>query len=318
MRIVSLLPSATEIICALGLEDQLVGVTHECDYPPSVQGLPKVTRTLIPAQASSSEINQLVRERLQTNGALYTLNLPVLEDLRSDLIVTQALCDVCAVAGDEVRSVACTLPGNPRVINLEPQTLSEVLASIRQVAKAASVDRTGEKTIRELRARIEAVVTRTARLQHRPRVILLEWLDPPFSCGHWSPEVIRLAGGIEGLGQEGRPSRTVGWDEVQAWKPEVVFIACCGFSAERAMCDLPALRSVAAWRDLPAVRSGRVYVTDGSHYFSRPGPRLVDSLEVLAHTLHPEVHPLPDGLPRPIQVNDSGIGIISGVSPVSA
>ncbi|GAB6067451.1 cobalamin-binding protein [Methylothermus subterraneus] len=307
MRIVSLLPSATEIICALGLQDQLVGVTHECDYPPFVRRLPKVTRTLIPTDASSGEIDRLVRRRLQTQHALYTLDLPVLKALRPDLIVTQALCDVCAVAAEEVQAAVCTLPGSPRVIHLEPQTLSDIFTSIRQVATAVGVERSAEEVITRLTARIEAVVARSATLHQRPRVALLEWLDPPFSCGHWNPELVRLAGGIEGLGKEGQPSRTLGWEEVRVWQPEVVFIACCGFSAERTLRDLALLRSVPAWQDLPAVRSGRVYVTDGSHYFSRPGPRLVDSLEILAHTLHPDVHPLPAGLPPPVCVNNPAV-----------
>jgi len=307
MRIVSLLPSATEMICALGLEDQLVGVTHECDYPPSVQRLPKVTRTLIPTEASSGEIDRLVRQRLQTERTLYTLDVPVLQVLRPDMIVTQALCDVCAVAEDEVRAAACMLPGGPRVINLEPQTLSEVLASIRQVATAVGVDRHADEVIRGLTGRVETLIARTAALQRRPRVALLEWLDPPFSCGHWSPELVRLAGGVEGLGHEGQPSRTLRWDEVLAWQPEVVFIACCGFSVERTLCDLPALQFIPGWQDVPAVQSGRVYVTNGSHYFSRPGPRLVDSLEILAHTLHPDVHPLPAGLPPPVRVDNSAV-----------
>jgi iron complex transport system substrate-binding protein len=314
MRIVSLLPSATEIICALGLNDQLVGVTHECDYPPFVRQLPKVTRTLIPTEASSGEIDRLVRQRLQTKRALYTLDVPLLQVLRPDLIVTQALCDVCAVADDEVRAAACMLPGGPRVINLEPQTLSEVLASIRQVAAAVDVDRSAEEAIKRLTARVAEVVRRTAGLQRRPRVAFLEWIDPPFSCGHWSPELVRLAGGLEGLGHEGRPSRTLRWDEVLTWQPDVVFIACCGFSVERTVCDLPLLRFVPGWQGVPAVRNDRVYVTDGSHYFSRPGPRLVDSLEILAHTLHPETHPLPNGLPPPVRVNGSGVGILTGVS----
>jgi iron complex transport system substrate-binding protein len=305
MRIVSLLPSATEIICALGLEDELVGVTHECDYPPVVRHLPKVTNTLIPAEAPSADIDRLVRERLRTNRALYTLDLPTLEGLRPDLIVTQALCDVCAVAEEEVRAAACMLPDGPAVINLEPQTLSQVFAAVRQVAKAAGVDRKAEEVVGGLTARVEAVVARAARVRHRPRVALLEWLDPPFSCGHWSPELVRLAGGVEGLGREGRPSRTLRWDQVTTWQPEIVFIACCGFGVERTMDDVPRLQSVPGWQDLPAVRLGRVYVTDGSQYFSRPGPRLVDSLEILAHALDPEVHPLPLGLPAPKRVVDS-------------
>lgn len=312
MRIVSLLPSATEIVCALGLEDRLVGVTHECDYPAFVRGLPKVTRTLIPADAASADIDRLVRQRLRTNRALYTLDLPALEALRPDLIVTQALCDVCAVAEDEVRAAACRLPGNPSVIHLEPQTLSDVLASVRQVARAAGVERRGEDLVARLRSRIEAVAARTAGVRRRWRVALLEWLDPPFCGGHWSPELVRLAGGVEGLGREGRPSRTLRWDEVLAWQPEVVFIACCGFSVERALQDVPPLDSVPGWLSLPAVRSGRVYVTNGSHYFSRPGPRLVDSLEILAHALHPDVHPLPDGLPPAVRVAGSGVAVLDG------
>jgi iron complex transport system substrate-binding protein len=301
MTIISLLPSATEMICALGLEDRLLGVTHECDYPSSVQRLPKVTRTLIPIDAPSGEIDRLIRARLHTTRALYTLDLAVLRELRPDLIVTQALCDVCAVSEEEVRAAACELPGGPRILNLEPQTLSEVLASMREVAAVAGVERFAEEVIAGLTARVEAVAARTALVQHRPRVALLEWLDPPFSCGHWSPELVRLAGGVEGLGHAGQRSRTLSWDEVLAWQPEVVFIACCGFSVERTLSDLPALRLVPGWQDLPAVRSGRVYVTDGSAYFSRPGPRLVDSLEILAHALLPEVHPLPPGLPAAVR-----------------
>src|SRR5574341_234321 len=306
MRIVSLLPSATEMICALGLGDQLVGVTHECDYPPTVLQLPKVTRTLIPNEATSGEIDRLVREQLKTTRALYTLNLPLLKELQPDLIVTQSLCDVCAVAQDDVQAALSQLPGKPRVINLEPQSLSDVFAAMRQVALAAGVS--AERTIQSLTARVEAIATRSATLPHRPRVALLEWLDPPFSCGHWSPQLVRLAGGIEGLGQEGRPSRTVRWDEVMTWQPEVVFVACCGLNAARTLQDLSLVQSIPGWQDLPAVRAGRVYVTDGSQYFSRPGPRLVDSLEIIAHVLHPAVHPLPTGLPAPICVTGTSVG----------
>lgn len=237
---------------------------------------------------------------------MYALDLPVLTALQPDLIVTQALCGVCAVAEDEVRAAACVLPGSPQVVNLEPRCLSEVLGSMTQVAMAAGAGRSAEEALARMTARVEAITTRTAGIQHRPRVALLEWLQPPFSCGHWNPELVRLAGGVEGLGQEGQPSRTLRWDEVLAWQPEVVFIACCGFSVERTLRDLPSLQFVPGWKDMPAVRSDEVYVTDGSHYFSRPGPRLVDSLEILAHTLHPGMHPLPIGLPRPVRVTGSG------------
>ena len=293
LRIVSLLPSATEIICALGLEAQLVGVTHECDYPPSVRALPKVTHTLIPTDATSQEIDHLVRERLQSVQALYTLNLPVLEALQPDVIVTQALCDVCAVAEEEVKAAACRLPGNPQVINLEPQTLEEVFASLHQVAAATGRQAVAEEVVAGLQARVEAVARRSAMVDRRPRVALLEWLHPPFSCGHWSPELVHLAGGEEVLGRAGVPSRTLTWEEVADARPEVVFVACCGFSVERTLEDLDLLAAHPVWSSLPAVRQGQVYVTDGSHYFSRPGPRLVESLEILAYALHPALHPQP-------------------------
>ncbi|MCS6948433.1 MAG: cobalamin-binding protein [Steroidobacteraceae bacterium] len=306
MRIVSLLPSATEIICALGLEEYLVGVTHECDFPAFVDALPKVTRTLIPSGATSAEIDRLVRERLRTNRALYMLDLPMLEALRPDLLVTQALCDVCAVAEEEVRAAACELPGSPRVVNLQPQTLHDVFASIRQVAEAAGVERRADALIARLTQRVEAVATRSARRRvPPPRVALLEWLDPPFCCGHWSPELVRLAGGTEGLGRAGQPSRTLRWEDVCAFQPQVVFIACCGFTVERTLFDVERLAEVPSWRELPACRAGEVYVTDGAQYFSRPGPRLVDSLEMLAHTLDPTLHPLPADVPPPVRLTAS-------------
>jgi iron complex transport system substrate-binding protein len=302
MKIVSLLPSATEIICELGLRDQLVGVTHECDYPPSVVGLPKVTRTLIPTDASSSEIDALVRDRLGAQSALYALDMETLERLQPDLIVTQALCDVCAVAEEEVRNAACLLLSGPRVINLEPETLEQVLECIRAVAIATGIESRGEATIAALRARVDAVIARGRNVRNRPRVALLEWLDPPFSTGHWNPELVRLAGGQDGLGREGEKSVTLRWEQVVAWQPEIVLISCCGFTAERTMQEIDVLRDVPGWEDMPAVRDGRVYVTDGASYFSRPGPRLVDSLELLAHVIHPGVHPLPEWVQPPIRL----------------
>ena len=307
LRIVSLLPSATEIICGLGLEAQLVGVTHECDYPASVRRLPKVTRTLIPTDASSREIDQLVVERLKTNRALYTLDLPTLERLRPDLIVTQTLCNVCAVAEEEVRAASCRLPSAPRVIHLEPQSLSEVLDSVAIVGAAAGAPDDGAAVVAALRCRVDRVRDRSNGIGQRPRVALLEWLDPPFCCGHWSPEIVRLAGGVEGLGAEGQPSRRIEWSDVVAWQPDAIAIACCGFGVDRTLRDVALLDAVQGWSDLPAVRSGRVFVVDGSHYFSRPGPRLVDSLEILAHALHPDIHPLPAGLPPAIALKTLGV-----------
>ena len=303
MRIVSLLPSATEIICSLGLDDQLVGVTHECDHPRSVLAKPKVTRTLVPTDASSAEIDALVRERLGDGSALYTLDMEALERLNPDLIVTQALCDVCAVAEEEVKNAACMLPSGPKVLNLEPETLGEVLECIRQVGAATAMERKANDVVTSLNARISAVKSAAkSDVKSAPRVALLEWLDPPFSTGHWNPELVELAGGVDGLGVPGAKSRTLDWQEVIDWRPEVVLISCCGFTAERTMQELGVLTQVAGWTDLPAVQQSRVFVTDGSSYFSRPGPRLVDSLELLAHVIHPREFELPSWVQSPIQL----------------
>lgn len=296
MRIISLLPSATEIVCELGLADQLVGVTHECDFPPMVRSLPKVTRTLIPHDASSREIDGLVRERLKTEKALYSLDIATLEVLRPDLIVTQALCDVCAVAESEVTAAACRLPGQPKVLNLEPTCLAEVYECLLSVGQAASVQERAKEVVAKLQKRAEAVESISERIVDRPRVVLLEWIDPPFSSGHWSPELVRMAGGIEVVGRESERSRTTAWQEIIESNPEVMVIACCGFDIERTRKDIPILANYPGIEQLECVRSNRVFVVDGNSYFSRPGPRLVESLEILAHILHPSIHRFPDNV----------------------
>lgn len=297
MKIVSLFPSATEIICCLGLEKHLAGVTHECNYPASVRKLPEVTQTLIPSDATSREIDTKVRGQMQGDKALYSLDMTALQNIQPDLIITQALCDVCAVPDQEVENAVCSLPGDPSVIKLEPQMLEDVFISIYKVAEVTPVTNSAvENVVGKLRSRVNSVSERTKTLAHRPRVALLEWLDPPFSCGHWSPGLVRMAGGIEGLGKEGQPSRTLTWGEVQKGRPEIIFIACCGYRIQRTLQDISALRTNDVWQNLEAVCTGNVYLVDGSKYFSRPGPRLIDSLEILAHTLHPELHPLPGGL----------------------
>lgn len=308
MRIVSLLPSATEIVCELGLGAQLVGVSHECDYPPPVRQLPKVTRTLIPPQAASGEIDALVRERLKTQRALYNLDLPLLERLRPDLIVTQALCDVCAVAESEVSAAACSLPGHPQVVNLEPARLSDVFDCLQLVGTAAGVPERAQAAVARLQSRVEAVARRSRQITDRPRTILLEWIDPPFCAGHWSPELVRLAGGVEMVGREADRSRTVAWEEIVRADPEAMVIACCGFDLERTRRDLPILAGYPGFAGLSCVRSGRMFLLDGNAYFSRPGPRLVDSLEILAHALHADVHTLPAGLPAACRLGPGDFG----------
>jgi len=302
MRIISLLPSATEIVCQLGLADKLVGVTHECDWPPEVRRLPKVTRSFIPPDAASREIDTLVRERTGSAQALYALDLPALERLQPTLIVTQTLCDVCAVAEEEVRAAVAALPTKPRVVNLEPTCLDEVFDGLRLVGEATGCRPRAEEEIARLKARVAAVAERAETIKRRPRVVVLEWIDPPFSSGHWSPELVQLAGGDEALGVAGQRSRTLDWQEVVAARPEVLVIACCGFDVPRTLDDLPILRGYPGWNEMPCVQAERVYVVDGSAYFSRPGPRLVDSLEILAHALDLDVHPLPPGLPAARQL----------------
>ena len=229
--------------------------------------------------------------------------------LRPDLIVTQALCDVCAVAEDEVKSAACSLPGQPRIINLEPRRLSDVFDCLQLVGKAAGIADRAVEVVARLQARVNAIESRTRKIADRPRVVLLEWIDPPFCSGHWSPELVRMAGGREVVGREGEPSCTTAWEEILQADPEVMLIACCGFDVERTRQDLPILAGYSEIDRLFCVRNGRVYLVDGSAYFSRPGPRLVDSLEILANVLHPDVHPLPTGLPAARQVTASELGL---------
>ncbi len=301
-RIVSLLPSATEIVCALGLRDSLVGVSHECDYPASVATLPKVTRTLIPPDQSSGAIDQLVRQQLAHTKALYSLDLGLLASVEPDLIVTQALCDVCAVAADEVTSAACHLPGRPRVLNLEPMCLEEVFSTLLLVGDAAAVPTRAATVVTGLRERVARVVARVPA-GPRPRVAFLEWLDPPFNGGHWTPELIRLAGGEDCFAGAGKASRTLAWDEVVAAQPDVLFMALCGFGIDRSLRDLPSLVRQPGWDDLPCVRAGQVWLADGNQYFSRPGPRLVESLEMLAAVLHPDCQSPSDVAGRAVRLD---------------
>ena len=294
MRIVSLLPSATEIICSIGLRSQLIGVSHECDFPASVRGLPVVTRSLIDTSHASADIDGLVREKLATEKALYSLKMDVLEELQPDLIVTQALCDVCAVAGSEVEAAVDQLPSTAEIVNLEPSSLSDVFDTMILLGRVTYCLDRAKDSVDELSARVEAVQARSATIPKRdhPRVVVLEWLYPLFNAGHWTPELVNYAGGIDCLGTPNAPSTTMQWADLQASDPDVILIALCGFDMERSVQDLDLLRDCAEWNSLRAVREGKVYVSDGNAYFSRSGPRLVDGLELLGHALHPAIHPL--------------------------
>jgi iron complex transport system substrate-binding protein len=286
VRIASLLPSATEIVCSLGLEDALVAVSHSCDFAGRVESLPRVTRTRVPHGAQSREIDAVVRDCLHRGESLYQLDEALLESLRPDLIVTQALCEVCAVGPAEVDRAVPALSSHPRVITLEPRTLEEVFGAIEAVGAAVGRSESALALVSDLRRRVEAVRARSAALARRPRVAFLEWADPPICGGHWNPELVELAGGRDGLGRRGEPSRRVAWEEVLAWQPEVMVLACCGFDEARGRRELDSLRLRPGFERLPCARDGRTYVMDGVRLFSRPGPSLVESLERLAAILH--------------------------------
>ena len=303
MRIVSLLPSATEILCCIGLRPQLVGVSHECDFPVSVRGLPAVTQTLIDSSLDSNAIDRQVRSKLRSEQALYSLRRDVLAKLRPDLIVSQALCDVCAVAGAEVEAAVGDMAKPARVINLEPASVADVFDTLERVGEAAGCLEKARQTVAELERRVASVRQRTQAipLAERPRVAVLEWLHPPFNAGHWTPQLVEFAGGLDCLGNPFAPSTTIDWQRLANSRPDVLLIALCGFGVQRSLEDMALLQGNAAWQALPAVREGRVHVVDGNAYFSRSGPRLVDSLEILAHGLHPNIHPPgPDALATPL------------------
>jgi len=281
-RIVSLLPASTDIVSALGLEEALVGVSHSCDFPGPIAGLPRVTRTRVPPDAPSAVIDAMVRDCLARGESLYRLEAELVDALAPDLVITQSLCDVCAVGPNEVARALPAIRSAPEVLELRPETLDGVLGSIELVGEATGRRDAAARLVAGLRKRIERVREGGVGNGQRPRVALLEWADPPICGGHWNPELVEIAGGIDGLGRAGRPSRTVAWDEIVAFEPEVLVLACCGFDRHRAAAELGALERRPGFDRLPCARTGRVYAVDGVRLFSRPGPSLVDSLEVLA------------------------------------
>jgi iron complex transport system substrate-binding protein len=283
-RIASLLPGATEIVLALGLGDALVAVSHSCDFPGRVARLPRVTRTSLPLDAPSRAIDTLVRGSLARGESLYEVDADALDALRPDLILTQELCRVCAVGPAEVSRVLPVLHGAPTVLSLGPTTLEGVFLAIEEVGRATGRLRRAERLVAACRRRVSAVEARR-RWGEPPRVAFLEWLDPLICGGHWNPELLDLAGGVDGLGRPGAPSRTITWDELRAWRPEVLVAACCGYSAERTRRELAPLRARPGAEELPCFRDGRVFPVDGKALFSRPGPSLVPSLELLAALL---------------------------------
>jgi iron complex transport system substrate-binding protein len=289
MRICTLLPSATEIAFALGLGDEVVGVTHECDYPPEARKRRVVVRSAIdPSRSTSAEIDRAVSERIGDRQSLYTLDLESFQTVEPDFVITQDLCEVCALDFNEVVRAAETLPRPPKIISLAPSTLADVFGDIETVGEAAGRKADAAALVAALKRRVERVRETAACSNTRPRVACIEWADPIYPAGHWVPEMVDIAGGVDGLGKKGEPARVRSWEHVRSYAPEVVVLMPCGFGVERAAAEASLLYGLEGWSELPAVKNGTVYAVDGSAYFNRPGPRLVDGIEILAALIHPD------------------------------
>ena len=272
--------------------EEVVGVSHECDFPEGANARPRVTRCPIHnADFSSREVDEWVRRALRENGTIYTIDQELLWELRPDVILTQKLCDVCAVGYGTVARLAETLPGPPHVVNLEPSSLADIFEDIRRVADACGMSNRGDKLVSELSQRVESVRQRAAKVDNRPQCFLMEWIDPPFCSGHWGPELVEIAGAHDLLGRKHQPSVEIKWQAVLDAQPEVMVVALCGYDVDRARLDYGLLRKFPGFDSIPAAQSGRIHIVDAKAYFSRPGPRIVDSLEILAGILHPQEFP---------------------------
>jgi iron complex transport system substrate-binding protein len=295
MRIVSLLPSTTEIVCALGLEAELVGITHECDYPSTVIDRPRLTASRISHESmSSKEIDHAVRSQLDGHGSIYDLDEAKLRELNPDLILTQELCEVCAVSYQTVERAARMFEADVKVVSLEPTTIGEVFENIRMVGELTNRQSEADELTKSLAARLDRVREKTAGLADRPRTLMLEWLEPPFAPGHWVPEQVAIAGGDHAFGKAGQRSVTTTAEEIRDYAPESIVLIPCGYYKEDILRQLPTSRLPEGWNDLPAVKDREVWATDATSYFSRPGPRVVDGVEILARILHPEIFGAPD------------------------
>jgi iron complex transport system substrate-binding protein len=288
-RIVSFLPSATEMACALGLEDQLAGITHECDYPPRVKNKPVVVCNALPIERmAQAEIDIAVAERLRNGLSLYTVDEEAMREIAPDLILTQNLCQVCAPSGNEISHLLNILPNRPQVLWLTPKSLDGIFENLRELGEATGRSREAEELIRHGRARLNAIAALTGDIVAKPRVFCMEWMDPIYCCGHWVPEMVRIAGGVDALGRDGADSVRISWAEVLDGAPDVLIVMPCGFDLAKTMAEAQRLTAFDRWSEIPAVRSGCIYAVDANAYFARPGPRVIDGTELLAHLIHPD------------------------------
>jgi iron complex transport system substrate-binding protein len=298
-RIVSFLPSATEMVYALGLGDALVGVTHECDYPPEARNKPVVVRNVLPIETmSQSQIDLAVAERMRNGDSLYQIDERKLQELAPDLILTQNLCQVCAPSGNEVSQVLKTLEKRPEILWLTPKSVSEIFENLFELGATTGRKDAAQQIVDDCHVRIDRLKALTSKTSSRPRVFCMEWLDPVYVCGHWVPELVQMAGGTDELGKTAGDSVRVSWEEISKWAPEVVVMMPCGFNLQQTMKQIwnvfgpySAAKSqgLSAFLNLPAVRNSRVYAVDANSYFARPGPRVIEGAELLAQIIHPEL-----------------------------
>jgi iron complex transport system substrate-binding protein len=288
-KIVSLLPSATEIVCALGLENDLVGRSHECDYPVSVKKLPVCSGANFPDNLSSNEIDIKVKEILAGALSVYTLKREQIKELAPDVVITQAQCEVCAVSLKEVEeALENYLDKEARIVSLEPKTLAGIFSSIETVATALDANKAGKDLLEELNDRIDIIRHKLKFIENKPTVACIEWLEPLMISGNWVPELVDIAGGRSILAQPGKHSPYVTWDDIKLQDPEILIVMPCGFSIERTLKEVDILLQLPGFAEMKAVKNNRVYIADGNQYFNRPGPRIVDSTEILAEIINPK------------------------------
>ncbi|MDX1513237.1 MAG: cobalamin-binding protein [Gammaproteobacteria bacterium] len=288
-RIVSLLPSATEIVCALGFADRIVGRSHECDFPAGLEDLPVVSVPRLDVDGSSKRIDDEVRDIVRRGLSVYEVREDVLKSLKPDFIVTQTQCEVCAVSEQDVAQAVSDWTGTrPEIISLEPNLLDDVWSDVRRTAEALDARARGDRVVDVLRSRMRAIADRAATMEEKPTVATIEWIEPLMSGGNWMPELVEMAGGDNLFGEAGKHSPWIEWPALREADPDVILVMPCGFNLERTLSEAKALEQLSGWEELAAVRTGRCHAADGHHYFNRPGPRLAESLEILAQVLHPD------------------------------
>lgn len=289
-RLISFLPAATEMVFALGAGDLLVGVSHECDFPPEARTRPVVVKPALSLETMTlSEIDAVVAQRIGSGQSLYEVDERLLEKIAPTHILTQNLCQVCAPSGNEITRALAALPVKPQIVYFSPHSIDDILGNVQELGAAIGLPARAETWITTARSRLQKIAQQAAAASKRPRVFCLEWIDPCYCCGHWVPEMVEMAGGEDALGRKGKDSVRVSWNDIERWSPEILIISPCGFDTAKAVSQAEQLLRQSGWSNLPAARNDRVCAVNANAYFARPGPRVVDGVELLAHLIHPEL-----------------------------